>query len=235
MRSSTRRKAKYLYIGRDGRDVVWSMYNHHANANDALVRGCSTTRRAASGRRSARRRPRHPRSTSSTGWSGTATRSGRSGRTSGRWWAIRDLPNVLLLHFAELKADLPGQIRRIAAFLDIPIDERRLAGDRRALQLRLHEGARDQERAAGRRLLGWRRRDLHPQGHQRPLARHPHRRRTAGATRRRRGASWAKSAPAGSPAARAHRQKMPDRITAPCGSGRPSGPPRASRPARCRD
>jgi aryl sulfotransferase len=27
-------KAKYLYIGRDGRDVVWSMYNHHANAND---------------------------------------------------------------------------------------------------------------------------------------------------------------------------------------------------------
>ena len=27
-------QAKYIYIGRDGRDVVWSMYNHHANAND---------------------------------------------------------------------------------------------------------------------------------------------------------------------------------------------------------
>ena len=26
-------EAKYIYIGRDGRDVVWSMYNHHANAN----------------------------------------------------------------------------------------------------------------------------------------------------------------------------------------------------------
>lgn len=26
-------KAKYLYIGRDGRDVLWSMYNHHINAN----------------------------------------------------------------------------------------------------------------------------------------------------------------------------------------------------------
>ena len=26
-------KAKYIYIGRDGRDVVWSMYNHHVNAN----------------------------------------------------------------------------------------------------------------------------------------------------------------------------------------------------------
>ncbi|HXL58342.1 MAG TPA: sulfotransferase domain-containing protein, partial [Chitinophagaceae bacterium] len=27
-------KAKYIYIGRDGRDVVWSMYNHQANANE---------------------------------------------------------------------------------------------------------------------------------------------------------------------------------------------------------
>ena len=26
-------KAKYLYIGRDGRDVAFSLYNHHANAN----------------------------------------------------------------------------------------------------------------------------------------------------------------------------------------------------------
>jgi aryl sulfotransferase len=25
--------AKYIHVGRDGRDVVWSMYNHHANAN----------------------------------------------------------------------------------------------------------------------------------------------------------------------------------------------------------
>src|SRR3712207_6754442 len=24
-------KAKYIYIGRDGRDVMWSMYNHHSN------------------------------------------------------------------------------------------------------------------------------------------------------------------------------------------------------------
>jgi aryl sulfotransferase len=41
------------------------------------------------------------------------------------WWAIRHLPNVMLLHFADLKRDMPGQMRRIAAFLDIPIDEAR--------------------------------------------------------------------------------------------------------------
>lgn len=29
-------KTKYIYIGRDGRDVLWSMHNHHINANQAL-------------------------------------------------------------------------------------------------------------------------------------------------------------------------------------------------------
>jgi aryl sulfotransferase len=41
------------------------------------------------------------------------------------WRAIRDLPNVLLVHYARLKADLPSEMRRVAAFLDIPIDEAR--------------------------------------------------------------------------------------------------------------
>ena len=29
------KKAKYLYIGRDGRDGLWSMFNLHLTANDA--------------------------------------------------------------------------------------------------------------------------------------------------------------------------------------------------------
>jgi aryl sulfotransferase len=35
------------------------------------------------------------------------------------------LPNVLMLHFACLKRDLPGETRRIACFLEVPIDEAR--------------------------------------------------------------------------------------------------------------
>jgi aryl sulfotransferase len=38
------------------------------------------------------------------------------------WWAIRGLPNRRLLHFENLKADMAGEIRRIASFLNIPID-----------------------------------------------------------------------------------------------------------------
>jgi len=41
------------------------------------------------------------------------------------WWAARHLPNVLLLHFNALKADLAGEMRRIATFLDIAIAEAR--------------------------------------------------------------------------------------------------------------
>lgn len=39
------------------------------------------------------------------------------------WWAIKDLPNVYMLHFSRLKQDMPEEIRKISNFLDIPIDE----------------------------------------------------------------------------------------------------------------
>jgi aryl sulfotransferase len=36
-------KAKYICLGRDGRDVVWSMYNHHANANQTWYEALNDT------------------------------------------------------------------------------------------------------------------------------------------------------------------------------------------------
>ena len=38
------------------------------------------------------------------------------------WWEFRDLPNVLFVHYADLKADLETEIRRIADFCDIEVD-----------------------------------------------------------------------------------------------------------------
>jgi len=35
------------------------------------------------------------------------------------------LPNVLFVHFANLKRDMPKEMRRIADFLDVPVDEAR--------------------------------------------------------------------------------------------------------------
>ena len=39
------------------------------------------------------------------------------------YWAARDEPDVLLVHYADLKSDLDGEMRRIADFLSIEIEE----------------------------------------------------------------------------------------------------------------
>jgi aryl sulfotransferase len=116
-------KAKYLYIGRDGRDVVWSMYNHHANANQTWYQALNDT----PGRVGPpiERPPKDIRQY----WRDWLERDGHpfwpfweNVRT---WWAIRKLPNVMFVHFADLKRDMPQQMCRVAAFLDIPIDRTR--------------------------------------------------------------------------------------------------------------
>ena len=36
-------QAKYVYIARDGRDVLWSLYNHHAKANETWYEALNDT------------------------------------------------------------------------------------------------------------------------------------------------------------------------------------------------
>ena len=116
-------QAKYIYIGRDGRDVLWSMYHHHANANDAFYDALNETPGLVGeklGRVTTDVKTYFNTWIEKDGypfWSFWENVSG--------WWAIRHLPNILFVHFDNLKRDMPGEIRRIAAFLDIPIDETR--------------------------------------------------------------------------------------------------------------
>ncbi|WP_077730654.1 sulfotransferase domain-containing protein [Methylocaldum sp. 14B] len=114
-------RAKYIYIGRDGRDVVWSLYNHHANANRAWYEALNDT----PGRVGPPIEP--PTSDVRQYWRDWMDRDGYPfwpfWENVRSWWSIRNMPNVMLVHFADLKRDLPGQIRRIAAFLDISVDE----------------------------------------------------------------------------------------------------------------
>ena len=116
--------ARYIYIARDGRDVAWSLHNHHLNANDFWYQALNDT--------PGRVGPPIERPTADVRQYFHAWLAGDGHpfwpfwENVRSWWAIRDLPNLMMLHFAELKADLPGQVRRIAAFLDIPIDEARL-------------------------------------------------------------------------------------------------------------
>ena len=118
-------KAKYIYIARDGRDVVWSMYNHHVNANANWYAALNDT----PGRVGPPIEP--PPADIRQYWRDWMDKDGHpfwpfwdNIRT---WWAIRDLPNVLVVHFNDLKRDMEGEMRRIARFLDIAIDESRWA------------------------------------------------------------------------------------------------------------
>lgn len=113
-------RAKYIYIGRDGRDVVWSLYNHHAKANDSWYRSINDT--------PGRIGPPIPRPPADVKQYFNEWLEGDGypfwpffEHVAG-WWEVRELPNVMLLHYAELRRDLAGTIRRIAAFLDIGID-----------------------------------------------------------------------------------------------------------------
>src|SRR5262249_62116496 len=38
------------------------------------------------------------------------------------WWDYRHLENILFVHFNDLLADLDGEMRRVSAYLDIPVN-----------------------------------------------------------------------------------------------------------------
>jgi aryl sulfotransferase len=114
-------KAKYVYIGRDGRDVVWSMYNHHLNANDSWYDALNNT----PGRVGPPiLRVNQPVDEYFRSWlEGDGYPFWPFWENIRSWWQVRDLPNVKLVHFADMKADLAGSIREIADFLAIRVDE----------------------------------------------------------------------------------------------------------------
>ena len=110
-------KAKYIYIGRDGRDVAWSMHHHHLYANDHWYGALNDTPGLVGAPIG---RPVEDPVQYFRDWMAKDGYPWWPFWDNVRsWWALRDLPNVEMLHFADLKRDMEGEIRRIAAFLEI--------------------------------------------------------------------------------------------------------------------
>lgn len=111
--------AKYLFIGRDGRDVVRSLYGFHRNHTPLAYRiineapGLVGPALGPPPLDYARyflewlERDGHP---WWPFWSHLRS-----------WWAFRALPNIRLIHFNDLKADLPAMIASIAEYLEIDV------------------------------------------------------------------------------------------------------------------
>jgi aryl sulfotransferase len=116
-------RAKYIYVARDGRDVVWSYHYHFSTISQTWLDRINNLPGGVGP-------PVTPPPPDILQFWRVWLEGGGWGvqsfwRHLRTWWAARDLPNVLLVHYARLKSDLPGEIRRIAAYLDIAIDPAR--------------------------------------------------------------------------------------------------------------
>lgn len=118
-------EVRYIHVARDGRDACMSMYNHAMNYTpDALARFDAIGMGDETLGKPMPALARDPRQFFRD-WISTGEEShgGHFFETETSYWHERGRNNLLLVHYNDLKADLDGEMRRISAFLGIPIDE----------------------------------------------------------------------------------------------------------------
>jgi aryl sulfotransferase len=115
--------AYYIFVGRNGKDLVLSLHNYLYNFTDETIEQINNL---YSKHTNQERRLTIPESNSEffDVWLNTdgyevcdvfdVTKT---------WWDLRHLPNVLMVHYTQLKNDLPGQIHRLASFLNVDSNE----------------------------------------------------------------------------------------------------------------
>ncbi len=121
---------KYIHVARDGRDACLSYHNHcRAFGEHALARLDKLGLADEALARPYPRAPENPRAFFHR-WMTEGLNGDTDGMPFGSWfgfertyWAERQRSNLLTVHYRDLKADLPGEMRRIARFLDITVQE----------------------------------------------------------------------------------------------------------------
>ena len=111
--------ASYIVVGRDGRDSCMSFLNHMRNMQPELLGQLFVS---AMDDGIAMDGPPPPVDDEHEFFAWYID-GGVQFDHIASWWEHRDDPNVLFVHYDDLKADLDGQMRRVSAFLDIPVDE----------------------------------------------------------------------------------------------------------------
>lgn len=112
-----RADAKYVCVARDGRDAFMSICNHLERFKDEVREGLNA-RAAADGIP-----PLPPWSGDVHGFFPVWLDLLGLLEQVGTFWQHRHDTNVMLVHFNDLKADLGGEMRRVAGFLDIAVPE----------------------------------------------------------------------------------------------------------------
>ena len=124
-------QARYIFVSRDGRDVFMSLWNHYTDYTDEAYAQFNDT--------PGRTGPPLPRAPADihTCWRDWCSRGWFHWETDGwpfwshlavaqSWWEHRAQPNILLLHYSDMKADTAAAIRRIADFIGVGLSAARL-------------------------------------------------------------------------------------------------------------
>lgn len=117
---------KYVVVARDARDVFMSLWNHYSNYTDDFYEQLNTGQEGDP-------LPRIP-ADHRTLWRQWMTRGWFPWESDGypfwgnlhhtkTWWEYRHLPNILFVHYNDLQRDLAGQIRRVADYLEMAVDD----------------------------------------------------------------------------------------------------------------
>ena len=176
---------KYVYVARDGRDAFMSLMNHYKNGNEAWYGALNSEGLVGDPLPSWEKASENKDGDDATRavfdkWLNTPWGTHASWEEDGwpfwslfynakTWWEARHLPNVLFVHFGDMKQDLKREMRRIAAFIGAPVDEAKFDAQVRACTFEAMKGNANRRGAAGRRHVEGRRGNLHQQGHERPL------------------------------------------------------------------
>ena len=123
-------QVKYIFVGRDGPDVFMSLWHHWNNMRPESIEQINAT--------PGRVGPPFPLppedlheafdnwlDIGSFSWEQDGYPFWSHLSHAQSWWNYRHLKNILFVHFNDLLADLDGEMRRISAYLDIPINEAR--------------------------------------------------------------------------------------------------------------
>ena len=124
-------EVRYIHVARDGRDALMSMHNHFTGFSNAQLE--TFDRFGLEDPLIGEPYPRIPASPAEFFrlWISTPAVPGHTEGMPGPsffdlevgYWAERHRPNFLLVHYNDLKANLDGEMRRIASFLEIAVDE----------------------------------------------------------------------------------------------------------------
>ena len=123
-----RADAAYVVCGRDPRDAFLSMGDHLVNLSAESIADAQKRLGLPPGAEFPF--PREPNAlfpiwmtVPDQTWTEDGVPSGSVSHFFKTYWGHRTLPNLYFLHYADMVRDLDGEMRRLSAFLDIPVDE----------------------------------------------------------------------------------------------------------------